>query len=127
MVVKTRKFCPRLLKASRNELKVGKLEIASLYINEKIPRNIVASRRFKHLIRKGAKGPSNLTVVFLETFPCLKVKGIHLFQVRLDIATGQTKRHGWSRFFTQAYQSTEEVSSNSLFGCTIRFICTLHW
>ena len=39
---KTRKFSPRLLVASRKELKVAKLEIDYWQICEDIPRNIVA-------------------------------------------------------------------------------------
>jgi len=39
---KTRDFNPMFFDASRSELKVAKVEIDSLYINEKIARNIGA-------------------------------------------------------------------------------------
>jgi len=45
-VVKTRKLSPRLLVASRKELKVAKLEIDPLYMGEKIARNTGAIIRF---------------------------------------------------------------------------------
>ena len=47
MIVKTRKLSPEFLVASRKELKVAKLEIDSLYICEKIPRNIEAITRLR--------------------------------------------------------------------------------
>ena len=46
---------PGLLVAGRNELKVGKLEIDSLFINDKIPRNIGSFYEGLNLIRKGAR------------------------------------------------------------------------
>ena len=54
MVSSDKEFSPRLLVASRKELKVFKLEIDSLYIYEEIARNTGAIIRFD--TAQGRKG-----------------------------------------------------------------------
>ena len=59
MVGKTRNSTPGLLVASRNELKVGKLEIDSLYLYEKIPRNIGDIIEGLYRVWEGGEGRIN--------------------------------------------------------------------
>ena len=50
--MKTRKFSPQL---DAKELKVGKLEIDSLYVCEKIPCDIEAIMKVEYRVRKARK------------------------------------------------------------------------